>query len=91
MGAFFEQRDVLGDGELVEVGFRSLQDNPIGTLATIYRELGIDGFEAAIPRFEDYLDSQRDYKKNRLPLAADEKEAVARRWKDVFDRLGYPV
>jgi len=91
MDAFFAQRDVLGDGELVDVGFRSLQEDPIGTLANIYSELGIGGFDAAVPHFEDYVDSQRDYKKNRLPLAANEKDAVSQRWKGVFDRLGYPV
>jgi hypothetical protein len=91
MDAFFAQRDVLGDGELVDVGFRSLQEDPIGTLANIYSELGIGDFDAAVPHFEDYVDSQRDYKKNHLPLAANEKDAVAQRWQGVFDRLGYPV
>lgn len=91
MNAFFEQRDELGDGELVDVAFSSLQEDPIGTLRDIYECLGLKGFDAAAPHFREYLESQRDYKKNNLPLEADEKAAVAAQWKDVFDRLGYPV
>ena len=87
----FDQRTELGDGELVDIGFRSLQENPIGTLRTIYENLGIEGFDTASPLFDSYIESQRDYQKNHLPLAANEKEAVARSWKDVFDRLGYRI
>ncbi len=91
MNAFFDQRGDLGEDELVDVGFRSLQEDPIGTLAGIYRDLGMADFGAARPYFEEYLESQRDYKKNRLPLAANEKELVAHRWREVFDRLGYAI
>jgi hypothetical protein len=91
MNAFFVQREGLSDDELVEIGFRSLQEDPLATLGTIYDHLGIEGFDAAVPEFERYIDSQRDYKKNDLPLAAHEQDEVARRWNDVFDRLGYAV
>lgn len=91
MNAFFADRCELGHDELVDVRFRSLQEDPIGTLASIYRGLGIDGIEEAVPHFEKYLDSQRDYRKNRLTLDDGEKDVVSERWKSIFDRLGYPV
>lgn len=89
MHAFFAQREGLGDGEIVDVGFGSLQEDPIGTLETVYNQVNLQGFDAAVPHFEAYLHSQRNYKKNRLPLEPSEKEELARRWKDVFERLGY--
>ena len=91
MNAYFEQRKGLNDGALVEIDFKSLQTDPIGTLSTVYRHLAIPDFDAALPRFKDYLESQRHYKKNDLPLSASDKETVAHRWKDVFEQLGYTV
>jgi hypothetical protein len=91
MNAFFEQREGLSDRELVEVDFRSLQQEPIETLSTIYRQLSLPDFDAAVPHFEEYLESQRNYRKNSLPLRAGERKAVAERWRDMFERLGYPV
>ena len=91
MNAYFEQRGLLADDELVEVRYRDLQDDPMGLMAGIYEQLGLPGFDAAAPRFEAYLDSQSDYRKNVLPLADNEKAEVARRWRPIFDALGYAV
>ena len=91
MRVYFEQRRTLGDGELVDVAFRSVQDDPIGTLRTIYARLGLGGFDAAIPHFDRYIESQRGYRKNALPLDEGEKGEVAARWRDVFESLGYDV
>jgi len=89
MRAFFAQRQGLGDREIVDISFRSLQEDPIGTLETVYRRLNLQGFDAAVPHFEAYLQTQRGYEKNRLHLDPSEREELARRWQDVFERLGY--
>ncbi len=89
MHAFFDQRSLLKEGELVEVGFASFQEKPLKTLSFIYRKLGLDGFEEAVPHFQAYLESQRNYRKNELEWQEGEREAVATRWADIFERLGY--
>lgn len=91
MNAYFAQRSALSERELVDVSFHDLQDDAMGTLATIYRQLELPNFDAAAPHFHAYLDSQRDYQKNVLPLSAQEHDEVARLWADVFAQLGYPV
>jgi len=91
MNAFFAQRECLDDSELVEISFRNLQDDPMETLSAVYRKLGLAHFDDAAPRFQAYLHSQRGYQKNQLPLSAEEKNDVGRRWADVFERLGYPT
>ena len=63
----------------------------MGTLSAIYRKLDLAHFDDAAPRFQTYLDSQRDYQKNRLPLSAEERDEVGRRWGEAFEKLGYPV
>ena len=91
MNAYFEQRGELGDKELVEVRYRDLQDDPMALMAGIYEQLDLPGFDAAAPRFEAYLDSQRGYKKNVLPITPEEKALVGERWRPIFEQLGYPV
>jgi hypothetical protein len=91
MNAFFDQRHVLGDERIVEVAFRDLQGDPLGTLATIYRHLDLDGFDEAAPRFREYLESQRNYKKNTLELTDGERRHIGERWASIFSRLGYEV
>lgn len=91
MNAYFAQCGALGEGELAEVRFRDLEDDAMGVLAAVYRQLDLPHFDDAAPRFRAYLDSQRDYRKNQLTLSEEEKRQVATRWGDIFERLGYPV
>lgn len=91
MNAFFAERTSLSDTELCEVSFRGLQEDAMGTLSCIYRKLALPGFDAAAPRFLAYLETQRDYRKNDLSLTPDEQQEIGRRWRGIFDQLGYPV
>ena len=91
MRAYFEQRDALDDSELIEVSYRELQEDPLNMLRRIYAQLELPGFDTAAPRFEAYLDSQRDYRKNVLPLTQRERAAVSSQWREIFERLEYPV
>lgn len=91
MKAYFTQREELNDEELVEVSFKNLQQDPLGTLSTIYEKIKLDGYDAAAPTFRRYVDGQRSYRKNALTLQAGEKQQVGQCWSDAFVRLGYSV
>lgn len=91
MSAFFSQRREFTENELVEVSFRDLQQDALETLSSIYQKLNLADFDAAVPRFQAYLESQRDYQKNQLPLSSGERDEVSRRWREIFQQLGYPI
>ncbi len=91
MNAYFADRGALGPGQLVELSFRELQQNPIGTLEEIYQTIGLQGFESTRPRFERYIDSQRNYRKNELELSALESQRVSQYWRNSFEQFGYAV
>ena len=91
MNSFFAERGVLDQNSLVDVSFQDLQEDAMGTMAAIYQQLDLQNFDAAAPHFQAYLDSQRDYQKNVLPITPEEHERVGQRWGDVFEQLGYPV
>jgi len=91
MTAYFEQRGALGEDELVEVSFHDLQQDPMRALATIYRQIGLEHYDAAAPLFSRYIEGQQNYSKNVLSLSDWERNEVSRRWRQVFDELGYAV
>ncbi len=91
MEAYFVQRKPLREDEFVEVSFRNLQRDPMGTLSTIYSRIGLGQYDAAAPFFSRYIDSQRNYRKNTLPLSPSEREQISLRWRKSFDELGYSV
>ena len=91
MRAYFDQREELGSNELVEVSYAELQQDPLGMLRRAYGQLGLPGFEAAAPRFEAYLASQSNYRKNELTLRPEDSREITRRWQDIFEQLEYAV
>jgi hypothetical protein len=91
MNACLEQLEALPGNRLAEIAFHDLQQSPMETIRQAYTNLELDGFDEAAPHFSDYLDSVRDYKKNRLQLAAEEKARIASQWCGMFEKLGYEI
>ena len=63
--AYFEERGLIPEGRLCEVGYEDLEREPIGVVGSIYESLGLPGFEDLRPRLEGYLGSIAGYRKNR--------------------------
>ena len=91
MQAYWDQRASIPEGRLAEVRFEDLEAEPMETLRSIYRDVGLPGLEAAANRFEDYLGTIKDYQKNSHSLAPEEASMVRERWGDWFTKLGYKV
>jgi len=90
--AYFDQRDLIPPGRLVDVAYEDLEARPVQVVAKIYEELGLPGFEAFLPRLQAYLDTLDGYRKNRFPeLPPDVKEKVVSAWRRAFEEWGYPV
>jgi hypothetical protein len=89
MTACLAQTSVLPDRDLIEVRMSDVEANPLGTLESIYRQLELTGFEAALDRFTKYVKKVATFRKNCLTLTADERAAVRRALAHVFDHWGY--
>ena len=88
--AYFEERGLLPEGRLCEVGFEDLERNPVGVVRAIYESLGLSGFEDLQPRLEDYLASIAGYRKNRHDeLPEPLLRRIAHEWGRSFDEWGY--
>ncbi|MCE3249698.1 MAG: sulfotransferase [Geminicoccaceae bacterium] len=64
MGSLLEQADRLPPDRIVHLRFEELERDPLDALESIYASIGLEGYPAAQPRIEAYLDSIRDYRKS---------------------------
>jgi len=88
--AYFQERRVISDGRHCEVAFEDLEREPVGVVGSIYKSLGLSGFEAIGPRLEGYLGTIAGYRKNRLDdLPEPLRHRIAHDWCRSFDEWGY--
>jgi hypothetical protein len=88
--AYFEERCLVPEGRLCEVGYEDLERDPVGVVGSVYEALGLPGFRDVRPRLETYLGSIAGYRKSQHP---DLPEALLRRiadeWGRSFEAWGY--
>ena len=88
--AYFEQRGLIPEGRLCDVGYEDLLREPLAVVGSIYRTLGLAGFEGVQARLETYLGSISDYRKNRLDDLPDPlRRRIAHEWCRSFEEWGY--
>jgi hypothetical protein len=81
---------MIPDGQLVEVGFRQLEQEPIPTLRYIYEQLSLPSFAVAETACSDYLASLQGYQKNSyVDLDPQIKSRLAQEWQRSFQEWGY--
>ncbi len=90
MDAVIKDTTDLSPEQFIEIGYETLDNNPLGAIGQIYRALDLGDFEAAAPRFQGYLDTIGDYRKNRFPDDPGVIEAVNANWGRFLDHWGYP-
>ncbi|MDO4745190.1 MAG: sulfotransferase [Bacillota bacterium] len=84
-----EDSGVFKKGSLVNIPYDRLNEDPEGCLREIYDELGLEGFEEALPHFREHIDSVSDYVKNKFDLKPELKDKINGRLGFYFDRYGY--
>jgi hypothetical protein len=90
--AYFDERALIPEGHLHEVGFRDLEHDPIGQMDAIYEKLGLAGFEEVRPRLLEQVPAIIDFRKNvYAQLTDDWKARVQSSWRRSFEEWGYPV
>jgi omega-hydroxy-beta-dihydromenaquinone-9 sulfotransferase len=88
--AYFEQRALIPEGRLCEVGFEELEREPVAVVGAVYHALGLTGFEELRPRLESYLASIAGYRENQLDdLPETLRRRIAHEWGRSFDEWNY--
>jgi omega-hydroxy-beta-dihydromenaquinone-9 sulfotransferase len=88
--AYFEQRSLIPQGRICEVGYENLERDPMGVVESIYKSLGLAGFDDLRPKLEPYLGSIAGYRKNRHDeLPEPLRRRIAHEWNRCFDEWNY--
>ena len=89
-GAFFEERDLIPEGRFCEVAFEALEREPVQQIETIYRALGLSGFQSVRTSLEEYLGSVAGYRKNEYPgLTEPLRRSISWGCKRAFEEWHY--
>ncbi len=89
---FFKEKDQIKEGHFFELSFEELEQNFSAGIEKIYNGLQISGFETYAPILKQYLDEQKDYKKNvHQPIPNEWKQKINDKWKFCFDKWNYSI
>ncbi|NHJ32693.1 MAG: sulfotransferase [Asgard group archaeon] len=86
---FFQEKDLIPEGNLIEVKYEDFIQDPIEGLQDIYQTLNLDGFDESLSSFNSYLDSNKEYKRNEHTLDEETRIKVKERWKLTLEKWGY--
>ncbi len=75
----------------IDVRYEDFCKNPEGYVEKIYDQLGIGGFNEAKPYFEAYLESQKNYQKNKFSLKPALRDKINSRLGFYFEYYNYEM
>lgn len=86
---FFETKKLIPDGSFSEIRYDALIGGELKELERVYRELGLDGFDAAKPLIQQEVKTYANYQTNTYTYPPEKMKDIYRNWKAMFDALGY--
>ncbi len=91
MRKYLADRSLIPPGNLVEIGYAELVEDPLRVLRGIYESFDLADFECVEAAFRSYLNSIRGYKKNDYDLSPGAISQINDRWGFAFDEWNYDV
>lgn len=92
VGKYIAEKDLIPKDQLIEISYKELEQDGLATARKIYDGLSIPNFETAKPYFEEYLNSKKNYKKNKFqPIDPHIMEKIISEWQFAFEAYNYPT
>lgn len=89
--AYERDKHLIPPGNLAEVKYEDLSEDPLREIGRLYDELGLGGFAEMRRHLEPTLAHHKEYKKNKFQPDRRWRDEVYRRCREVYDRFGYPA
>ncbi|MFK7920341.1 MAG: sulfotransferase [Bacteroidia bacterium] len=91
MDRYLAEKDLIPAGQLIEMPYQDLIEQPILNMRKIYETLQLDDFGYIESKMKSYIDGQKSYVrlKHELPIA--EKEMVSNRFGPFIQHWNYPL
>jgi len=91
MQDYMRQREMIPNGQLVEISFEELERNPKLCIENLYRSLDLSGYKESEPNFDSYLDSKKSYQKNKHHITAKLIRKIQTEWDFAMKEWSYDV
>jgi hypothetical protein len=91
MSDYLKEKSLIPKENLVELRFEDFEKNTLPELERIYGQLKLPGFEKAKPLFQQYLESQKSYEKNKYTLSRATVDKITTRWKFAMEHWNYSL
>lgn len=88
---FFKNQELIPPANYLEIRFTDLIRNPLDTVKLIYRSFAIPGIDEAIDASVGYLNSVKDYKKNRYSINQQRLTLIKKSWNSYLKYWNYKV
>lgn len=89
LDVYERDRKTVPEGQLHEVRFEDLAENPVEELKKLYEHLNLPGYDNLVENMQPYLKDQKSYKKNKFEMDAAQEKKIYERWQKAFEMLGY--
>jgi len=91
MDCLIEDTADLTSEQFFEVGYASLDEDPLGVIEQAFEKLGIENFAESKENFSDYLRSIKKYEKNNYEPDREALNTVGAAWSKYFNHFGYQL
>ena len=86
--AYFRDRSLLADDQLVEISFESLIADPQQTIEKVYGQLQLEGVKGVVESTRDYFEQRRGHRQNKH--SSDHlRQQIDVDWAEYMQRFGY--
>lgn len=91
MKDYFETKHLIPEKNLYEIKFEEFEQDNMQCMKEIYERFDLDSWEEARPMFQQYMLSQKQYKKNKYKISQEELEKLKKEWGFAMQKLNYEV
>ncbi|MBN1624462.1 MAG: sulfotransferase [Clostridia bacterium] len=87
---YFEQKNLIPEGNLIEIKYESFIKEPLKHIKNIYTDLGLSGYEEAEKEFKAHIDAEKQYTPNSYSYDEKKLAKIKERLSFAFEGLDYP-
>lgn len=87
--SYESNKHLIPEGQLAEMRFEDLEQDPLGEMRQVYETLNLGGFEPVEAKITEMLPSLKKYKKNQFDKDPEFRIRIENRVPHIFERYGY--
>ncbi len=89
MNRYLQDKILIPPGQLMEIRYESLIENPVDSMKKIYQNVNLGDFNYCEPAITAYAYKQKNYPIVKHDLSHDEQNLISEKWKRFFAYYNY--